>query len=121
MTAWFTLERISICVALLCLVHALIVGHRNGKQMPLERLLSRALAGSAIPPAVFLLICAFDKDQIKKLNELGIYLLAAGVALLYVSLSEIFPRPAPEPDVPAKDRVKAESEQIPIHAPARRN
>jgi len=60
------------------------------RKLPLEGIVAKLLAASALPTGILLLGCAFHTDWISKLSDLGIYLLAAGVALLYVSLKELW-------------------------------
>lgn len=55
----------------------------------LEKLIVKLLAGSSVPTGILLLGCAFNEAWIPKLNDLGTYLAAAGVALLFISIKEI--------------------------------
>ena len=59
------------------------------RRLPLEGVVGKLLAASALPTGILLLGCAFKTDWISRLGDLGIYLLAAAVALLYVSLKEL--------------------------------
>jgi hypothetical protein len=65
------------------------VGIALWRRLPLEGVVGKLLAASALPTGILLLGCAFNTNWISKLSDLGIYLLAAAVALLYVSLKEL--------------------------------
>ncbi|HEX2205423.1 MAG TPA: hypothetical protein VHG91_19085 [Longimicrobium sp.] len=62
------------------------------RDLPLDGLLSRVFAGSSIPTGVLLVICAFDDAVLAQANEIGLYVAAAGLTLIYLSLKEIFDR-----------------------------
>jgi hypothetical protein len=80
------LPQLTVGFALLGGVVALI---RHRARPPLEAVLGSLLAASSIPPGLLLLGCGFNSDLIKHLNDLGLYLAAAGVALLYISIKEL--------------------------------
>lgn len=64
---------------------------RHRAALTLELVVGGLLAASSLPTGIFLLGCAFDTSLISQLtHELGLYLAAAAVALLYVSLKELF-------------------------------
>lgn len=71
------------------LVGGIVAVIRYRTSLTLEAVLASLLAASSVPSAVVLLWCAFDSSQINQLNDLGLYLAAAGVALLYVSVKEL--------------------------------
>lgn len=81
-----SLPQLTVGFALLGGIVALI---RHRKNISLEAILVNLLAASSIPSGLFLLWCAFDSTQINRLNDLGLYLAAAGVALLYVAAKEL--------------------------------
>jgi hypothetical protein len=87
--SFLSLQRLSVLCAVLVFVTVFVRGRMNGMAHPLDKLLSKLLAGSAIPTSIFLVVCAFDTTLITKLSDLSLYLAAAGVALLYVSVKEI--------------------------------
>ena len=62
------------------------------KDLPLDGVLSRVFAGSSIPTGVLLVICAFDDAVLAQANEIGLYVAAAGLTLIYLSVKEIFDR-----------------------------
>lgn len=70
-----------------CAVLGVLIG--LWKRASLEGIIGKLLAASALPTGILLLACAFHTGWISKLSDLGIYLLAAAVALLYVSLKEL--------------------------------
>jgi hypothetical protein len=85
------------------------------RHLPLDGLLSRVLAGSSIPTGVLLVICAFDNALLVQANEIGLYIAAAGLMLIYLSIQELFdhaPARFPAtPDAPALARVPAPAER----------
>jgi hypothetical protein len=81
-----SLPQLTVGFALLGGIVAVV---RHRKSLTLEVVLGNLLAASSIPSALFLLWCAFDASQLVRLNDLGLYLAAAGVALLYVATKEL--------------------------------
>ncbi len=59
----------------------------------LDDLISRSLAGSAIPTGLILLLCAFKPDLLLSLEGLNMYIAAAGLVLIFVSCRAIFEGP----------------------------
>lgn len=51
---------------------------------------SKLLAASSLPTGVLLLASAFDKSLLVHVSDSGIYVAAAGVALLFVGIKELF-------------------------------
>jgi len=84
-----SLAQVTVGFALLGGVIALLRHRGNPTKLTLETVLGSLLAASSIPSGLFLLGCAFDSSLIKHLSDLGLYLAAAGVALLYVSIKEL--------------------------------
>jgi len=80
-------EQTTVGVALLGAGVALI---RERGKPDLVDLISKLLAASAIPTSMYLLASAFNPAWVQKLSDVGLYLAAAGLALLYVSLKELF-------------------------------
>ena len=78
-----SLQQATVACAVVGVVIALL------RKLPLEGILGKLLAASAVPTGILLLGCAFNTDWISKFSDLGLYLLAAGVALLYVSIKEL--------------------------------
>jgi hypothetical protein len=85
-----TLQQATVGAAILAvavsLARTLWFGHPS---LRLESLVSQALAGSSIPPALYLVACAFKPSLLNDIGDAGIYLLAASIALLYISLREL--------------------------------
>jgi hypothetical protein len=77
-------QQITVACAICGAIIALI------QKRSLEGVVGKLLAASAVPTGIVLVGCAFDSSLITKLSDLGLYLLAAAVALLYVSLKELF-------------------------------
>jgi hypothetical protein len=86
---WDYLKQLSVACAILVFIATLLRSRLRGNPHSLDKLISKLLAGSAIPTGVFLIICAFKTDLMAKLTDLSLYLAAAGLALLYVSVKEI--------------------------------
>ena len=86
MSGFPSLAQLTVGFALFGGVFALF-RHRN--TLTLEAVLGNLLAASSIPSAILLLWCAFDSSRINYMNDLGLYLAAAGVALLYVAIKEM--------------------------------
>jgi hypothetical protein len=85
MTNLPSLAQLTVVFGLLGVFGAGIRHWRNRSKPSLEGLLGSLLAASSIPSGFFLLACAFDPTLIAQFEEVGLYLAAAGVALLYVS------------------------------------
>jgi len=83
------LQQLSVAFAVVAFIAAVIRGRSKGSPHSLDKLIAKLLAGSAIPTGLFLIVCAFDTSLISKLTDLSLYLAAAGLALLYVSIKEI--------------------------------
>ena len=83
MTWPLSFQQTTVVFAVLGVLLALI------RRLPLDGVVGKLLAASALPTGLLLLGCAFNTAWIAKLSDLGIYLLAAGVALLYVSVKEL--------------------------------
>lgn len=60
------------------------------RELPLDGLLLRVFAGSSIPTGVLLIICAFDSGVLATANSIGVYIAAAGLTLIYLSVREVF-------------------------------
>lgn len=74
--------------ALLAVFGALM--YKKGK-IDIGPLLISAVAGSSAPTGIILLIAPFNKNAIEELSQggFGLYLLFAGIALLYVTYTSI--------------------------------
>ena len=85
------LNQACVACSIIVFVWALISGRRNGRSpLRLDKILAKALAGSALPTGIVLLICAFQPELVKELTDLHIHLAAAGLALLYISFQGAF-------------------------------
>ena len=75
----------AIAGAAICLI-------RNRTQLSalkLEDVVLKILGASAIPNGFLLLGAAFDDSLLQRVSDAGIYLVAAGSALLFVSIKEL--------------------------------
>ena len=59
------------------------------KEGILEDALKKLFAASSIPTGGLLMLCAYNSSLLQHLNDRGIYLTAAGISLLYVSINEL--------------------------------
>lgn len=89
MSQFPSLQQLSVGCAIICFLVVFIRNRYKGRATTLDVLLPKLLAGSAVPTGFFLLICAFEPTLVNKLTDLSLYLAAAGIALLYVSIKEI--------------------------------
>ena len=80
----------SIGCGILVFVAFLIINHRKGKPNNLGILLAQLFSASAIPVGIWLIVCAFQPALVQLLPDIGLYLAAAGLSLLYVSYKGIF-------------------------------
>ena len=90
--SWPSFQQITVGFAILGALFALMQQRKQPGGHQLEKVVVKLLAASSIPTGVLLLGCAFNASWIAKLNDLGIYLAAAAVALLFVSLKELIKR-----------------------------
>jgi hypothetical protein len=86
---WPTLEQATIGAGIGSSALAFFQGWRS-QNLQLNSIIEKTLAGSAIPTGFYLLACAFKPEWVKNVADLGLYLVAAGIALLYVSVSPFF-------------------------------
>jgi hypothetical protein len=63
-----------------------LVFRRNGKSPPLEVVVTKLLCASLIPIGVMLMLCAFDTSLLALVADAGLYIAAAGIALLVVAI-----------------------------------
>jgi len=81
-----TLSQITVVFAIAgaCLGFGL---HRiEGEGPSLEVVLSKLLSASLIPTGVMLLLCAFDTSLLSSVEDVGLYIAAAGIMLLVVAI-----------------------------------
>lgn len=86
----FSFEHTTVGAGLFGVLVVLLRGWKNRAVLKLEDVIAKLLAGSAIPTGFYLMACAFNTSLIAKLSDLGLYLAAAGLALLYVSIKELW-------------------------------
>jgi hypothetical protein len=87
---WPSLGQATIGAGIGSSLVAFTQGLRRHENLKLDVIIAKTLAGSALPTGLYLVVCAFDPDRVKTLADIGLYLLAAGVALLYVSIVPFF-------------------------------
>jgi hypothetical protein len=84
-----TLPQVTIVFAIAgaCLGFAL---HRiEGEGPSLEVVLSKLLSASLIPTGAMLLLCAFDTSLLSSVEDVGLYIAAAGIMLLVVAIKTL--------------------------------
>lgn len=84
-----TLTQISIVFALVGVLYGLIKHRANPHGRDLEGILQKLLAASSVPTGILLLACGFNTSLLDYVTDVGLYVTAAGVALLYVAVKEI--------------------------------
>lgn len=82
-----TLAQLTVLCALLGGASTIVRNRKTPQQISLEGVVGHLLAASSIPPSLFLLGCAFNPSLAAQLEELGLYLAAAAVALLYIAVA----------------------------------
>lgn len=86
------LGKITIGIALFCAAGQVVYYISQGHQLELEGILQKTLSGAGSVAGLALLIGAFDTSLLMKITNLEIYILVAGISILYVSYIGIFPR-----------------------------
>lgn len=84
-----TLQQVTVACAVLGALYCLIRNRSNPAKRTLEEVLLKLLSASTIPTGLLLLACAFDNSLLKHVSDFGIYVAAAGIALLFVSIKEL--------------------------------
>jgi len=82
-------SQLSLICALLAIAVPAWKWKVRGQQFALDRLVEAMMAGAGFPIGLYLIVCAFEPERVKMLAELGFYLLAAGVSVLYVSAKSL--------------------------------
>ena len=82
-------QQTTVACAVVGAVIAIFQQWRTLDKLRLEAVVSKLLAGSTVPTGLFLLACAFNPALVSRLSEVGLYLAAAAIALLYVSIAEL--------------------------------
>jgi hypothetical protein len=85
------LNQASVAAAIAVFVVALLIELKKANPaVQLDKILGKALAGSAFPTGIALLICAFKPALVSQLQDLHMHLAAAGLALLFLSYQGAF-------------------------------
>jgi hypothetical protein len=84
-----TLQQVTVACAVSGAIYCLIRHRANPSGRTLESVVLKLLAASTIPTGILLLACAFDTSLLRHVSDVGIYVAAAGVALLFVGVKEI--------------------------------
>jgi hypothetical protein len=79
------LNHVSAVCALLGFVWAIIAAKRAGTNFDLAKALGKAFAAGAIPTGILLVCSAFSAELLAYIGDLHLHIVAAGLALLYVS------------------------------------
>jgi hypothetical protein len=87
-----SVQETTVACALIGASVAFIQQRNQPNDQHLEKVMAKLLAASSIPTGLLILASAFHTEWLSKLSDLGIYLAAAGVALLYVSVKELIKR-----------------------------
>jgi hypothetical protein len=85
-----SLQQTSVAGGVIGFLIPLVRAWGTGVVPDLGKVISKMLAGSAIPTGAYLLFCGFRPEFVKELHDLGLYLAAAGLALLFVSAKEMW-------------------------------
>jgi len=84
------LNNLTVATALVFTIVALCLKPANGQEKNLEFILTRALAGSAIPTGLALLFCAFEPSLLPRLEGANLNVAVAGITLLFISIKAAF-------------------------------
>jgi hypothetical protein len=85
-----SLQHLTTAFAFLGAGYYVLKYRANLSRLPLERVVSYSVSASAIPTGVMLFASAFNPHLLTKLDDAGIYIALACIALLYVSIKELF-------------------------------
>lgn len=64
----------------------IVYNYRTERPSEFGKLLERSLTSSVLYPGILLLIGAFDPDRLAQMDNPDLYLLVAGLALIYVAI-----------------------------------
>jgi hypothetical protein len=79
----------SVGAALIVFLLSLWRNRSKGVAHSLEDLLVKMFSGSVIPVGAYLVLCGLDSRLVGQVSNVGLYLAAAGLALLYTSVNAI--------------------------------
>jgi len=82
-------QQVNVIAAIAGAAYAFLKNRSPANSLVLEEVIKKLLAASSIPTGILIILCAFIPSWLPRLNDLGIYLTASGVALLYVSINEL--------------------------------
>jgi hypothetical protein len=82
------LNQSTICAFLLSALLEIIRQFRSKRGINIEALWAKMMSGGSIPTAILLISCPFFPSLLEGFSEYPIYLAAAGIVLLVVSLKE---------------------------------
>ena len=85
-----SLPQVTVAFAIFGAIYCLVKNRANPPGRTLEMVVSKLLAASSLPTGVLLLASAFDKSLLVHVSDSGVYVAAAGVALLFVGIKELF-------------------------------
>jgi hypothetical protein len=86
------LNQSTICAFILSALLELFRQFRSSKEINIDALWPKMMSGGSIPTAILLIACPFFPSLLEGFSEYPIYLAAAGIVLLVVSLKETFSR-----------------------------
>ena len=86
------LGQITIGCALISAAISFLIKPQANRKRDLEFVITRSIAGSAIPTGLALILCSFKPGQLSHLEGANLNIAVAGIMLLYISIKAIFSR-----------------------------
>jgi hypothetical protein len=83
------LQQVTVGFAVFGAAYCLIKHRNNPSKRTLQSVILKLLAASTVPTGFLLLACAFNTSLLQRVSDVGIYVAAAGVTLLFVSVQEM--------------------------------
>lgn len=84
-----TLQQVTVACAVLGAMYCLFKHRANPSNRTLEAVVLKLLAASTMPTGMLLLASAFDTSLLMHVSDVGIYVAAAGISLLFVGIKEL--------------------------------
>ena len=84
-----TLSQVTIVFAIVGAFLGFGLHRIEGEGPSLEVVVTKLLAASLIPTGVMLLLCAFDTSLLASVEDVGLYIAAAGIMLLVVAIKTL--------------------------------
>jgi hypothetical protein len=84
------LPQAAVAAGLLGFLLVIVLAWLGRRTLALDNAVHCALAASAVPPGVALMLCAFDPAFLARMSDIGVYLAVAAAVLIWVSLKVVF-------------------------------